>query len=178
MRKWMGEFRPPRELVSIGAARVSGPGSIEVSTSSLRVDGRVASAPPISRTALLAAGAALLLVGVVFPGADRVALPLLLLGTLGGVWLSWRSEYGVRGVHEVPWSRVEHVARLPADPEVLAIVLAGPVAGLGSPEQLYFAAANGADQLVAALREHAPAGLSMDLDSALREPPPGDEAES
>ncbi len=170
MGRLLGEFRPPRELVSLGAARVAGPGSLIVEEGQLRVEGRVSAEPPLSRTALAVAGGVLLLVGAVVPGADRVVLPVLGLGTAVGVWWTWRSEVGVHGVHEVEWSRVEHVARLPGDPDVVAIVLSGPLAGRGTPEQLYFAAANGAEALVAALRESGPRGLSMDVESALREP--------
>jgi hypothetical protein len=177
VRRLIGEFRPPREVVAMGVARVSGPGAVTVAAQGLRVEGRVSVSPPVPRSVLLVLGAALLLAGALVPGADRVALPLLVLGTLGAVWMAWRAEYGARGNVEVPWSAIEHVVRLPADHEVVAIVLSGPLSGRGSPEQLYFAPSNGVDALVASLEDHAPPTLSIDLHSALRDPGPAVDAD-
>jgi hypothetical protein len=166
----IGEFRPPREVVTVGIARVVGRGSVSVSAGGLVFEGRATRAPVVPPGVLAAAGAALILVGALVPGSERVVVPLLLGGTLLAVWMGWRSEYGSPGRFEVPWSGIEHVVRLPADHDVVAIVLSGALAGAGSPEQVYFAPSNGVLAFVEALREAAPA-LSVDLDSALREPP-------
>ena len=154
----------------MGVARAVGRGVVTVSPTGLSIEGRVTRAPPLPPALLGGVGVGLVLVGAIAPGAERVVLPLLLVATLGGVWMGWRAEYGASGRFEMPWSSVEHVVRLPADPDVVAILFAGPLAGTGSPEQVYFAPSNGIEALAAALREGAPA-LTIDLDSALREAP-------
>ena len=167
-RRSVGEFRPPREVVSLAIARVTGPGVIEVTEAGLRIDGRVSSVSRVPRGVLVAAGVGLLVLGAVVPGGERPASAALLALVAWGVWITFRSEYGWRGVHAVAWAQVEHVARLPADPDVVAIVLSAPIAGAGSPEQVYFAPSNGVEWLAEALRALGPPGLSMDLDSALQ----------
>lgn len=164
----IGEYRPPREVVAMGVARVNGRGTLTATTMGLQVEGRVTRAPPVSPGLLGAVGFALLSIGALVPGAEPVAVPLLIGGTLAGVWMAWRSEYGAAGRYDVPWAQVEHVVRLPADHDAVAILFSGPFAGPGSPEQVYFAPSNGVDALATALRDAAP-DLPIDLESALRE---------
>ena len=167
----VGEFRPPREIAAMGAARVTGVGTVDALREGLVVEGRMLSAPPVPRVAFGLGFLAAVLVGAMVPGGDLVAVPALLALGAAVAWVAWRTEIGVHGRHVVPWPSVEHVVRLPSDHDVVAIVLAGPVAGAGTPEQVYFAPSLGVEALAAALREHVP-GLTVDLESALVERPP------
>jgi hypothetical protein len=97
----IGEYRPPREVVAMGIARMNGRGTLTASTAGLRVEGRVTRAPLVSYALLWAAGFALLVVGAVLPGAEPIVVPLLVAGTLAGVWMAWRSEYGAAGHHDI-----------------------------------------------------------------------------
>jgi hypothetical protein len=161
----------------MGVARVAGTGALEVSPQGLTVEGRIAGTPGVPRVALFAAAFVLLMIGALVPGSDRVVLPVLVLGTLGAVFSAWRSEHGRHGSHAVPWAAVEHVALLPADPEVVVIVLSAPLAGTGSAEQVYFAPSNGIEAFVETFRTHAPPVVSSDFESALQESTPPAESE-
>jgi hypothetical protein len=172
----VGEFSPPRELAAIAAPRVAGRGRVEVGPAGLSFDGRVVDAPsPIPPWSSVVVLIAALLVYRFVPGAERVLLPGTAVLVAGLLWLRYRAETGQDRVYAVPWADLEHVARLPASPDVLAFVLARPLGGNGGPEQVFFAATEGMDALVGALRECAPPTLSWDLHSADRGEP--DEAE-
>ncbi|MEZ4235756.1 MAG: hypothetical protein R3F59_06250 [Myxococcota bacterium] len=160
----IGEFAPPREVVTVGIARLAGPGTVRVGAGGLAFEGPVlgveSRVPVYGSVAVLAAAA----VGsVLVPGGEQVLLPLAVLGVAGMMALRMRSEVGVGGRHVVPWARVEHVVRLPSAPDTVAFVLDGPVGGRGTPEQVYFAPTAGVEALVEALRARGPVGLSMDV---------------
>ena len=165
--RFVGEYRPPRELVSISAARVVGPGHLGVGPEGLEIDGRMMTAPLVPRAALSILALVGVLASALVPSFNEVAMVATLgIAALGG-WLYWRSEFGVRTTRRVPWTAVEHVVRLQSDPDVVAVVLEEPVGGLGTPESVYFAATLGAPALADALAEHAPGSVSLDLDSGV-----------
>jgi hypothetical protein len=176
-RRIVGEYAPPREVVALEAARLSGRGMLEVGPAGLAFDGalqgvesRIPSWAWLAVLAVAAAGS------VVIPDGEQVLMPgaVLVVGVL--MWLRFRSDVGVAGVHSVPWSQVEHVVRLPSSPDTLAFVLTGPVAGHGSPEQVYFAPTAGIEDLVDALRSAGPASLTIDTASAEEaDPAPADD---
>jgi hypothetical protein len=60
---------------------------------------------------------------------------------------------------------------MPADPEVLGIVLTGPVAGTGTPEQLFFAPVGGVEELVVTLVAEGPDALEVRVDTVPADPP-------
>lgn len=163
-----GEFRPPRELVAVSAPRLSGRGVLVVSSSGLTVEGDLVDvAPPIPWWRL---GVPVVAVAVAFafrsdnPG--QILGPVVMAALLLYFWSRFRAEFGQSGAFEVPWSAIEHVVRLPADPEVLGFVLAGPIGRAGTPEQVFFAPVAGVESLAAAILEAAPSSLSVDLESA------------
>lgn len=160
----VGEFRPPRELASVQAPRVAGKGFLHVSESGLTVEGAIIDAPsfPTWRVSV----GLLLLAVIVSLFVDRpthILGPLTALALLTWFWARFRAEQGHRGSYAVPWSEVEHVVRLPSDPEVLGFVLAGPLAREGTPEQVFFAPTAGVEALIDALRADGPAALPIDL---------------
>jgi hypothetical protein len=89
--------------------------------------------------------------------------PLTALALLLYFWGRFRSESGQHASYAVPWSDVEHVVRLPSDPEVLGFVLARPIGAEGTPEQVFFAPTAGVDTLIDALRADGPPSLPIDL---------------
>jgi hypothetical protein len=169
-----GEFRPPVELAAMSAARVAGRGSIELTAKGLRVRGAlVDSAPPIANPAwvvLLLLGVALLVAAFV-PHSEWFLTPFVTVVTLG--WMGWRfaNSRGRSRTLDVPWTVIEHVVRMPADPEVLGIVLSRPIAGRGTPEQIFFAPAGGVDELVVAFVNEGPDGLEVRVDTVPAGPP-------
>ena len=171
LARLVGEFRPPPELAAMSAARVTGKGTIEATEAGLRVDARVLSAMPgVPRWALSLFVLLVVLVATFVPESQLVLVPLtaVVVGAFG--WLYWRAEYGQAQLFEVPWAKVEHVVRLASARDVAAIVLSSPVRGWGSPETLYFAPALGVEALAAAMK-HAPAHVTVDLESGLAEGP-------
>jgi len=169
-----GEFKPPVELGAMSAARVAGPGTLELNRTGLRVRGAIVdAAPPVANPAwivLLLLGVALLVAAFV-PHSERFLTPFVTVVTLG--WMGWRfaNSRGRTRTFDVPWSMVEHVVRMPADPDVLGIVLSGPVAGRGTPEQLFFAPSGGIDDLVVGFVKEGPDGLEVRVDTVPAKPP-------
>jgi len=161
---FVGEFRPPRELAAVQTPRVSGRGFLGVSGRGLTVEGAIADAPVFATWAIPLVLLAVAVAVVVF--VDRPTQVLGPLSAAAMVWYFWsrfRSETGRHGSYAVPWSDVEHVVRLPSDPEVLGFVLARPLGPPGSPEQVFFAPTVGIDALIDALRADGPASLPIDL---------------
>jgi hypothetical protein len=151
----------------MGAARVSGRGSIEVTGGVLAVEGRIlgAESPIPSWASLVVLGVGVLISALV-PHAERILTPATVVAVAAILWVRYRAEFGLSGVFRVPWADVEHVVRMPSAPDVVAIVLARPLAGAGTPEQFFFAPAGGVDPFVHALQRSAPAHLGWDLRSA------------
>lgn len=151
----------------MAAARVAGRGSVDVNGGGITVDGRIVGGespiPPWASLAVLGAG---LLISALVPHAERILPPatVLVVGVI--LWFRYRAEFGVAGAFHVPWAEVEHVVRLPSAPDVVGIVFARPLAGAGTPEQVFFAPTAGVEPFVASLRAAAPAHLTWDLESA------------
>lgn len=162
-RSMRGEFTPPRELVAIGFARVTGRGELHLSDAGLAIDaelqGTSSRIPAWSSLVVLGVGAA---ISALVPHAERILTPATVAIVAGFMWMRYRAEYGVASRFVVAWSGVEHVVRMQSAPDVVAFVLAGPIAGRGTPEQVYFAPADGVDALFAEVRAAAPAHLSLD----------------
>lgn len=166
-----GEYTPPRELVAIGAARVSGRGSIQVSEAGLAFEGTIhGGGPPVSPLISLLLLAAGLAIFALVPSAERALAPLTALAAALLLWLRYRADFGRSGTFSLSWSEIEHAVRLASAPDVLAIVLSRPISGRGSPEQVFFSPTLGVEELVAAMREHAPQALTIDTESALAQP--------
>lgn len=162
----------------MSAARVGGRGVVEISGRGLVVQGRILGADsPIPSWASLVVLGLGLLVSLVVPNAERILTPATILVVGGILWFRYRSEFGQDGSFDVTWADVEHVVRLPSAPHVVAVVLARPLAGPGTPEQFFFAPTEGIDLFVAALRAAAPPHLTWDLESAERPLVTGSEAE-
>lgn len=163
MARFVGEYRPPQQLVAMSAARVTGAGHLGVDSEGLQVDARMLAAPVVPRFLL----SVIFLVGAVasglIPGFQQIGMVITIGVVAVAGWFYWRAEFGTRVSARVPWSAIEHVTRLASDEEIVAIVLADGLSGPGSPEQVYFAATLGIDEVVAALAEHAPEALSMEL---------------
>jgi hypothetical protein len=151
----------------MAASRVAGRGSVDVTGGGVTVDGRIVGGespiPPWASLAVLGAG---LLISALVPHAERFLPPatVVVVGVI--LWFRYRAEFGVVGAFHVPWAEVEHVVRLPSAPDVVGIVFARPLAGAGSPEQVFFAPAAGVEPFVATLRAAAPGHLTWDLESA------------
>jgi hypothetical protein len=169
----VGEFRPPLELGTMSAARVSGPGSLEVSTSGLRIRGSIVDAAPGVHPAYLVVPllTVAVLAALFVPHSERFLTPFVTVVTAG--WLLWRfrNSRGRRRTIDLPWAQIEHVVRMPADPEVLGIVLTGPVDGAGTPEQLFFAPVGGVEELVVTLVAEGPDALEVRVDTVPADPP-------
>ena len=160
--------------MAIGASRMGGRGTLDVSAGGLAFEGTILGASPVVP---MWASVAVLCLGVAFssavPHAEVYLAPatVLIVGSI--LWLRYRAEYGRTGVFRVPWSEVEHVVRLPSAPDVVAFVFSRPIAGGRTPEQVFFAATEGLDALVGAVREDAPGALTIDVESALLPQPEG-----
>ncbi|MEQ1504499.1 MAG: hypothetical protein ABMB14_19835 [Myxococcota bacterium] len=175
-RQLTGEFSPPRELVAIAVPRVAGRGAIGVSADGLVVDGTVfGSAWTVSPWAAFAVVVVGLAISSLVPHAERVLTPATTILALGLIWLRYRADFGRTATFRLGWTDVEHVVRLPADPSVVAFVLARPLSGWGSPEQLFFAPTGGVDGLVDALRSEAPASLSIEIGELAVDDGPGED---
>jgi hypothetical protein len=156
----------------MGAARVTGRGVVHVSSDGLTVEGTIFGAgPQISPWASLLVLICGLCISTFVPNAERVLTPATVLVVGGIVWLRYRAEYGQSGTFAVRWPEVEHVVRLASSPDVVAVVLARPLGGRGSPEQVFFAPAGGVEQMVEAIREFGPSTLTVDVESAMRPSP-------
>jgi hypothetical protein len=168
-----GDFKPPVELGAMSAARVAGPGSIEVKADGLRVRGPLVDVAPSANPAWLVLFllAIAVLVAAFVPRSERILTPFVTVVVLGWAWFRFRNSRGRSRTMDIPWSNVEHVVRMPADPDVLGIVLSGPVAGRGTPEQLFFAPAGGVDDLVVALVKEGPDRLEVRVDTVPAERP-------
>ena len=160
----VGEFRPPRELAMVAAPRVAGRGFLHVTEGGLTVEGAVVDAPTFQtwRVSLGLLAVAVLAVAFV-DNPTHILGPVTVAALLLYFWSRFRSEYGHQGSFAVPWSDVEHVVRLPADPEVVGFVLARPLGAAGTPEQVFFAPTQGVEALIDALRADGPASLPIDL---------------
>lgn len=163
MARFVGEFRPPQQIVAMSGARVTGTGHLAVDAEGLTIEGRMLAAPIVPRFLL----SVVFLVGAVgsalVPGMQQVGMlaTLAVVGVAG--WLYWRAEFGSRTQARIPWAGVEHVTRLASDDEVVAIVLSQGLSGPGSPEQVYFAATLGVEELARALGSHAPPAVTVAL---------------
>lgn len=170
--RMVGEFRPPPEVATMSLPRVIGKGSIETTASGLKVEGRVLSAVPqpsrLTGSVLLLG---VVLIAVFVPDSERLLVPAMVVVVGIGLFLHWRAEYGMSGGFEVPWSDVDHVVRLASARDVVAILFTGPVKGWGSPEAVYFQPSLGVEAVGVAFRSDGPAGVSMDLESALADGP-------
>src|SRR5687767_7660828 len=97
-RRISGEFSPPRELVAMGAARVTGRGVVHVSADGLTVEGTIFGAgPQISPWASLLVLLCGLCISAFVPHAERVLTPATVLVVGGIIWLRYRSEFGQSG---------------------------------------------------------------------------------
>jgi hypothetical protein len=164
----------------MSVARVAGRGAVDVTPGGLVVEGRILGAesaiPWWASLGVLAVG---LLVARLVPNAERVLTPATVLVVGGILWFRYRAEFGMAGAFTVPWSDVEHVVRMPSAPGVVAVVLSRPLAGPGTPEQIFFGPTEGPETFLAALRAAAPAHLTWDTESAgraLAAPTPSDDA--
>jgi hypothetical protein len=156
----------------MGAARVTGRGVVHVSADGLTVEGTIFGAgPQISPWASLLVLLVGLAISAYVPHAERVLTPATVLVVAGIIWLRYRAEFGQSGTFAVRWPEVEHVVRLASSPDVLAVVLSRPLGGRGSPEQIFFAPAGGVEPMVEAIREFAPATVTIDVESGLRPSP-------
>lgn len=163
----VGEYRPPRELAAVAAPRVSGRGTLDVSSQGLVVEGQILDVPPFPLwkvTVPLAVAA--LIVFFVVDRPTHILGPMTMVALLLYFWSRFRAEYGSHGRHAIPWHMVEHVVRMPADPDVIGLVLARPLAGDGTPEQVFFAPTQGVEHLVVVIRANGPTALTIDLESA------------
>lgn len=66
---------------------------------------------------------------------------------------------------------MDHVVRMQTPPDVVAFVLTGPIAGRGTPEQVYFAPKDGVEALFDALKAAAPPTVTVDTGTDRREVP-------
>lgn len=171
-----GEFQPPKELVAIEMARFEGPGSLALDATGIDLHGRLVDVPELLPPRILAP----LVVLVATASASTLGYADLWIGGS----LAVATLILARGVvtrptrHRVPWSDVEHVVRMPAQPEVVCFVLQRPVGRSRGPETLFFApGTEDVTRFLASVRSLGPAGLPIDASSALLPSPVPDEAE-
>lgn len=156
-RTFPGQYRPPKELIAISFPRLVGAGALGLSDQGLEVSATAVDLPSpipmgLGLAGLLLIGAA---AGLVFdPG--RVVGLVILVAFVAWSYQTWRQEYGVTSKRHLAWTEIEHAAHLASDREVVAVVLRHPLYGAGTPDALFFAPTEGIEELLAALRHHAP----------------------
>ncbi len=164
MQRITGTFEPPRDIEGLRLYRLLGPGCLDISTLGIGVSGTAVDRPVRFDARLVAVGlilgGSILAIGL---GRTGQIMPVAVVSAmLLWMWQSWKEAEKIVLRWTVPWPSVESIVQLPQHPDRFAVILSGDAA---HPETVYFTPTNGPDELLQALREHAP-NVRVDTEAA------------